>query len=83
MYTGEVIGRRRRVVNTADDIVLTRRVFDRGWKVTIQKVPEIQVTTNVTRDHRFVWQVLRWDRGNFRTFLRQIVVQPGYRSMIQ
>ncbi|KAI2474465.1 Polysaccharide synthase [Pyrenophora tritici-repentis] len=63
-YTQEVIG--RRVVNTADDVVLTGLIFDRGWK-----------------NHKFVWQVLRWDRGNFRTFLGYIFAYPGYRKLIQ
>ncbi|KAG2002898.1 hypothetical protein GB937_009434, partial [Aspergillus fischeri] len=37
-YTQEVIG--RRIVNTADDVVLTGLVFDRGWKVSIQNIPK-------------------------------------------
>ncbi|PKX94849.1 uncharacterized protein P174DRAFT_418822 [Aspergillus novofumigatus IBT 16806] len=37
-YTQEVIG--RRIVNTADDVVLTGLVFDREWKVSIQNTPE-------------------------------------------
>ncbi|KAF4241693.1 hypothetical protein CNMCM8980_005120 [Aspergillus fumigatiaffinis] len=80
-YTQEVIG--RRLVNTADDVVLTGLVFDRGWKVSIQNTPEAEVTTNIPRDHRLVWQVLRWDRGNFRTFLGYILVSPGYKKMMQ
>lgn len=80
-YTHEVIG--RRVVNTADDVVLTGWVFDRGWKVSIQNVPEAEVTTNIPQNHRFVWQILRWDRGNFRTFLGYIFVYPGCWKMMQ
>ncbi|GIK05268.1 hypothetical protein Aspvir_009372 [Aspergillus viridinutans] len=45
--------------------------------------PEAEVTTNIPRDHRFVWQLLRWDRGNFRTFLGYIFVFPGYRKLMQ
>ncbi|CBX94795.1 hypothetical protein LEMA_P117980.1 [Plenodomus lingam JN3] len=80
-YTQEVIG--RRVVNTADDVVLTGLIFDRGWKVTIQNIIEAEVTTNIPQNHKFVWQVLRWDRGNFRTFLGYIFAYPGYRRMMQ
>ncbi|CAH0055753.1 unnamed protein product [Clonostachys solani] len=80
-YTHEAIG--RRVVNTADDVVLTGWVFDRGWKVSIQNVPEAEVTTNIPQNHRFVWQILRWDRGNFRTFLGYIFVYPGCWKMMQ
>lgn len=80
-YTQEVIG--RRVVNTADDVVLTGWVFDRGWKIFIQNDPQAEVTTNIPQDHRFAFQVLRWDRGNFRTFLGYILSYPGYRKMIE
>lgn len=80
-YTQEVIG--RRVVNTADDVVLTGLIFDYGWKVSIQNTPEAEVTTNIPHDHKFVWQILRWDRGNFRTFLGYVFVFPGYRKMMQ
>jgi cellulose synthase/poly-beta-1,6-N-acetylglucosamine synthase-like glycosyltransferase len=80
-YTHETIG--KRVVNTADDVVLTGWVFDRGWKVCIQNVLEAEVTTNIPQDHRFAWQILRWDRGNFRTFLGYIFVYPGYRKLMQ
>lgn len=80
-YTHELIG--RRVVNTADDVFLTEWVFERGWKVSIQNVLEAEVTTNIPRDHRFVWQVLRWDRGNFRSFLGFIFAYPGLRIMIR
>ncbi|GKT95026.1 polysaccharide synthase [Colletotrichum tofieldiae] len=80
-YTQQVIG--RRVVNTADDVVLTGWIFDRGWKVSIQNVPEAEITTNIPQDQRFAWQILRWDRGNFRTFLGYIFMYPGYRKMMQ
>lgn len=80
-YTHELIG--RRVVNTADDVFLTEWVFERGWKVSIQNVLEAEVTTNIPRDHRFVWQVLRWDRGNFRSFLGFIFAYPGLRIMMR
>jgi len=80
-YTQEVIG--RRVVNTADDVVLTGLIFDHGWKVSIQNASEAEVTTNIPQNHKFVWQVLRWDRGNFRTFLGYIFAYPGYRKLIQ
>ncbi|KAK1585037.1 polysaccharide synthase [Colletotrichum navitas] len=80
-HTQEVIG--RRMVNTADDVVLTGWVFDRGWKVSIQNVLEAEITTNITHDHRFAWQILRWDRGNFRTFLGYISVYPGFRKLMQ
>ncbi|KAB8068637.1 hypothetical protein BDV29DRAFT_162200 [Aspergillus leporis] len=80
-YTEEVIG--RRIVNTTDDVVLTGLIFDRGWKVSIQNTPQAEVTTNIPQDHKFVWQVLRCDRGNFRTFLGYIFVFPGYRKLMQ
>ncbi|OQD65636.1 hypothetical protein PENPOL_c005G01259 [Penicillium polonicum] len=80
-YTQEVIS--RRIVNTADDVVLTGLIFDHGWKVSIQNTPEAEVTTNIPQDHRFVWQILRWDRGNFRTFLGYLFAFPGYRKMMQ
>jgi cellulose synthase/poly-beta-1,6-N-acetylglucosamine synthase-like glycosyltransferase len=80
-YTKEVIG--RRIVNTADDVVLTGLIFDHGWKVSIQNTPEAEVTTNIPQDHRFVWQILRWDRGNFRTFLGYLFAFPGARKMMQ
>jgi hypothetical protein len=80
-YTHEVIG--RRVVNTADDVFLTEWVFDHGWKACIQNVLEAEVTTNIPQDHRFAWQVLRWDRGNFRSFLGYMLVYPGLRAMMQ
>ena len=80
-YTQEVIG--RRIVNTADDVVLTGSIFDHRWKVSIQHTAEAEVTTNIPQDHRFVWQILRWDRGNFRTFLGYLFAFPGYRKMMQ
>ncbi|PLB36807.1 polysaccharide synthase [Aspergillus candidus] len=80
-YTQETIG--RRIVNTADDVVLTGMIFDRGWKVSIQNTPKAEVTTNIPRDHRLVWQLLRWERGNVRTFLGYMFVFPGYRKMMQ
>ncbi|KAL4900465.1 hypothetical protein BDW74DRAFT_170848 [Aspergillus multicolor] len=80
-YTHEVIG--HRLVNTADDVVLTGMIFDRGWKVSIQNTPEAEVTTNIPRDYKLVWQALRWDRGNFRTFLGYIFVAPGYARLME
>ncbi|ROT37738.1 hypothetical protein SODALDRAFT_325276 [Sodiomyces alkalinus F11] len=55
-YTHEVIG--RRVVNTADDVVLTGWVFDRAWKVSIQDIlPRHPYTTGkmVERLARPIW----------------------------
>ncbi|KAI1842498.1 hypothetical protein JX265_012690 [Neoarthrinium moseri] len=80
-YTQELIG--HRVVNTADDVILTEWVFDQGWNVSIQNLAEAEVTTNIHRDYRFAWQVLRWDRGNFRSFLGFIFVYPGLQKLMR
>lgn len=80
-FTHELIG--HRVVNTADDVFLTGWVFDQGWKVSIQNTPEAEVTTNIPRDHRFAWQVLRWERGNVRSFLARIFRYPGYSTLMR
>ncbi|EPS25877.1 putative hyaluronan synthase [Penicillium oxalicum 114-2] len=53
-YTQEVIG--RRIVNTADDVVLTGLIFDHRWKVSIQHTAEAEVTTNIPQDHRKMMQ---------------------------
>ncbi|KAI3553360.1 glycosyltransferase family 2 [Colletotrichum abscissum] len=80
-YTHEIIG--HKLVNTADDVVLTGWVFDSGWEVFIQNVPEAEITTNIPEDHKFALQILRWDRGNFRTFLGYIFVHPGLPKLMR
>jgi hypothetical protein len=80
-FTHELIG--GRVVNTADDVFVTEWVFDHGWKVSIQNSPKAEITTNIPQNHMFAWQVLRWERGNVRSFLARIFVYPGYRTMMQ
>jgi len=80
-FTHKIIG--NRVVNTADDVFVTEWVFDHGWNVSIQNAPEAEITTNIPRDHKFMWQVLRWERGNLRSFLGRIFTYPGYLTMMR
>ncbi|KAI0440332.1 polysaccharide synthase [Xylaria telfairii] len=72
-----------RLVNGADDVFVTEWVFNCGWEITVQNSPEAKVTTNVRRDYKFTWQVLRWERGNLRSFLARLFINPGYWVMAQ
>ncbi|KAI1171718.1 polysaccharide synthase [Nemania sp. FL0916] len=72
-----------KLVNGADDVFVTEWVFNHGWKITVQNSPEATVTTNVKRDHKFIWQILRWERGNIRSLLARLFVNPGFRVMAQ
>ncbi|KAI0467615.1 hypothetical protein F4859DRAFT_525037 [Xylaria cf. heliscus] len=72
-----------KIVSGADDVFVTEWVSNCGWEITVQNSTEAKVTTNVRRDYKFTWQVLRWERGNIRSFLARLFVNPGYRVMVQ
>ncbi|KAG9231685.1 polysaccharide synthase [Amylocarpus encephaloides] len=80
-FTHQIVG--NRVENGADDVFVTEWTFDHGWKVCVQNSPESKITTDVKQDHKFAWQVLRWERGNIRSFLSRIFVYPGSRAMMR
>ncbi|KAI0123146.1 hypothetical protein BJ170DRAFT_713211 [Xylariales sp. AK1849] len=61
----------------------TRELIGNRIKVYVQNSPESEITTNVMQNHKFAWQVLRWERGNIRSFLGRIFGCPGYRIMMQ
>jgi hypothetical protein len=72
---------RGKSINTGDDGFVTHWLRNRGWRLAFQSAPEAEVFTLVENGPTFVKQLVRWRRSGFRTYLRLVLSEPGFRQL--
>ncbi|OHF03671.1 glycosyltransferase family 2 [Colletotrichum orchidophilum] len=65
------------VMNTGDDVFLTRWLLTKGWDIAVQNAPEAEITTLVMQDSDLLYQMIRWQRNAIQSFLTTVIYQPG------
>lgn len=71
------------LMNTGDDVFLTRWLQTEGWDIAVQNAPQAEITTLVMRDSGFLYQMIRWQRNAIQSFLTAVIYQPGIRKIKQ
>ncbi|CCF34064.1 glycosyltransferase family 2 [Colletotrichum higginsianum] len=66
-----------KLLNTGDDVFLTRWLQTEGWDIAIQNAPEAEITTIVFDNASFLRQLVRWQRSAIQSFLTIVFFQPG------
>ncbi|GKT73778.1 polysaccharide synthase [Colletotrichum tofieldiae] len=66
-----------KLLNTGDDVFLTRWLQNEGWDIAVQNAPEAEIKTIVFDDCNFLRQLIRWQRSAIQSFLTTIFYQPG------
>ena len=62
-------------LNADDDNFLTRWMVSHGWKTYVQYHKEAEIRTTLESNWRFLLQVLRWARSNWRSNLTSMFVE--------
>ncbi|KAK1503590.1 glycosyltransferase family 2 [Colletotrichum abscissum] len=71
------------LMNTGDDVFLTRWLQTEGWDIAVQNAPQAEITTLVMRDSGLLYQMIRWQRNAIQSFLTTVIYQPGIRKIKQ
>lgn len=66
-----------KLLNTGDDVFITRWLQTEGWDIAIQNAPEAEITTIVFDNASFLRQLVRWQRSAIQSFLTIVFFQPG------
>jgi len=62
-------------LNSGDDLFLTRWMVSHGWKTYVQVCKEAEILSTMKPNWRFLKQVSRWTRNNWRSDLRSVFVE--------
>ncbi|KAJ3941540.1 uncharacterized protein N0V96_008252 [Colletotrichum fioriniae] len=71
------------LMNTGNDVFLTRWLQTEGWDIAVQNAPQAEITTLVMRDSGFLYQMIRWQRNAIQSFLTAVIYQPGIHKIKQ
>ncbi|OLN83731.1 N-acetylglucosaminyltransferase [Colletotrichum chlorophyti] len=74
---------RGKLLNTGDDVFVTRWLQAYGWDVSIQNAPEAEITTHVMRDSDLLRQMVRWQRNATQSQLCMVFEKPGFFKLYQ
>ncbi|TEA10736.1 hypothetical protein C8034_v008887 [Colletotrichum sidae] len=68
---------RGKLLNTGDDVFITRWLLTKGWDMSIQNAPQAEITTHVMDNSDLLLQMIRWQRNATQTFLSMVFYEPG------
>ncbi|GKT46853.1 uncharacterized protein ColSpa_07034 [Colletotrichum spaethianum] len=72
-----------KLLNTGDDVFLTRWLQNEGWDIAIQNAPEAEIKTLVFDNSNFLSQLVRWQRSAIQSFLTTIFYEPGIGKIVK
>jgi hypothetical protein len=80
-FTHEYYG--GKLLNTGDDIFITRWMLANGHHSCVQNVLDAEITTTVMEDRTLLWQMVRWQKNAFKSFKRTLKDDPGFWALCQ
>ncbi|KXH45840.1 glycosyltransferase family 2 [Colletotrichum salicis] len=68
------------LMNTGDDVFLTRWLMSENWDIAVQNAPQAEITTLVMRDSDLLYQMIRWQRNAIHYFVAGYYIWGWFRT---